>query len=439
MDHHEELSIVHSELSLTISSLSIVCRAFQGVGGAGIFSMVPIIVVEMVEPQKYGAYNGFVSIAIALSFLLGPLLGGAITDGTTWRWIFWINLPVGAIALALILITMPAGFPDRAAMASPNLFGFFKKDFNIRNRVDYPGFFMLLTTCVLLVVAIEEAGTDYAWNSALALTCLVLAGVIFIAFITWQWYMDYSKSPREPVFPWQFVKNRVLMGMYLQAFLSGIPFVTFVIELPLRFISINGKSAFDSGVGVLPFTLGIGVSSGLAGMFLAKGRVPVIPQVLFASILQILGTGLLYSVPVTTHIPARIYGYQVLVGMGAGFSLTSLIMTVPAIVDRRVLAVGMGGVTQMRILGGALGTSIATNILNTTAKSRLATEISAETLSRILKDVSLVKTLSSADQLLVQAAFGEGFKRQLAMMLGFCAAEVIAVAMMMEWPLRRLQ
>ena len=193
----------------------IICRAFQGIGGAGIFSMVPIIVAEMVEPVKYGAYNGIIALAIALSFLLGPVLGGAITDNTTWRWIFWINLPVGVVALVLVLVAMPAGFPDSDAMASPKCFGLFEHKVSLRNRVDYPGFVMLLASCVLLIVAIEEAGISYAWRSALVITCLVIAGVLLVVFVGWQWYMDYSKSQREPIFPWDFFKTRVLMGIYL--------------------------------------------------------------------------------------------------------------------------------------------------------------------------------------------------------------------------------
>lgn len=103
------------------------------------------------------------------------------------------------------------------------------------------------------------------------------------------------------------------------------------------------------------------------------------------------------------------------------------------------LAVGMGGVTQLRILGGALGTSIATTLLNTTVKTKLATKLSASTLAAVLKDVSLVKTLSKTDQVLVRDAFGAGYHKQLAMILGFCAAEVIALVIMWEWPMRRLK
>lgn len=177
--------------------------------------MVPIIVAEMVEPAKYGAYNGIVSLAIAFSFLLGPLFGGAISDGTTWRWIFYINLPVGVVGLVLVLVAMPAGFPDPSAIANPKSFSLIKRNVTLRDRIDYPGFFMLLAASVLLIVAIEEAGISFAWSSALVIAFLVVAGLLLILFFAWQWYLDHTKSAREPVFPWPFVKKRVLMGMYL--------------------------------------------------------------------------------------------------------------------------------------------------------------------------------------------------------------------------------
>jgi hypothetical protein len=103
-----------------------------------------------------------------------------------------------------------------------------------------------------------------------------------------------------------------------------------------------------------------------------------------------------------------------------------------------MIAVALGGVTQLRILGGALGVSIATNLLNNNAKNQLAAQLSADALVQILKDVSSVRTLSPTDQSIVHAAFAEGYHQQLAMILGFCAAESIALALMWEWPMRRL-
>jgi MFS family permease len=192
--------------------IRILFRAFQGIGGAGIFSMAPIIVAEMVAPEKYGAYNAILSLAIAFSFLLGPLIGGAVSDDTTWRWIFYINLPIGFIGLIMVLLAMPVAFPD--VSQSPSL-SIVKRNVNFKGKIDYPGFFLLLAASVLLIVAIEEAGISFSWDSVIVITFLILSVSLLCTFFAWQWYLYLEKSPREPVFPWEFMKNRVLMGIYL--------------------------------------------------------------------------------------------------------------------------------------------------------------------------------------------------------------------------------
>ena len=174
--------------------------------------MVPIIVAEMVAPEKYGAYNGIVALAIALSFLLGPLVGGAISDQTTWRWIFWINLPIGFASMALVLLIMPANFPD---IKPSNSTLFTEKQNGTLRKIDFPGFSLLLAACVLLIVALEEAGKAFAWDSVLVIIFLTLAGLLLCVFFAWQRFLFGGKSAREPIIPWNFLQHRVLMGIYL--------------------------------------------------------------------------------------------------------------------------------------------------------------------------------------------------------------------------------
>lgn len=121
--------------------------------------------------------------------------------------------------------------------------------------------------------------------------------------------------------------------------LSGVSYVTLVIELPVRFMTINGKSGLEAGIYILPFTLGMGFASAMSGVFTAKGRVPLLVVLSAATALQLLGAGLLYSVPITTALPARIYGYQLLAGLGTGLSLTTILTSVPSMVEREVLGI----------------------------------------------------------------------------------------------------
>jgi hypothetical protein len=119
--------------------------------------------------------------------------------------------------------------------------------------------------------------------------------------------------------------------------LSGVPFVTLVLELPGRFENVNGSSALNAGIRILPFTLAIALGSAVTGGLTARGRVPPILVLSVATALQLLGMGLLYSIPVGTGVPAGLYGYQVLAGLGVGLSLTTLLNIVPFVVEKRVL------------------------------------------------------------------------------------------------------
>ncbi|TGO18279.1 hypothetical protein BTUL_0011g00850 [Botrytis tulipae] len=417
------------------STQLITFRALQGVGGAGIFSMVPIIVAEMVVPEQYGKFNGIVSLALAISFLLGPLLGGAIPQHTTWRWIFWINLPIGMVGLVLVILAMPAGFPDnrpsKAVLLPPKLS-------DLRGKFDYVGFLLLPTACIFLIVAFEEAGVAFAWNSALVITFLVLAFVLLALFFAWQRLLFLKQSARQPVIPWEFLKHRVLMGIYIYALLSGVPFVTLVIEIPQRVQNISNTSTLIAGVRVLPYTMSVAVGSAITGGLTAKGRIPPIYVLIAATVLQILGTGLLYSIPVTAHMPASFYGYEVLAGMGVGLGLTTLLSITPFIVEKRLLAVALGGVTQMRILGGAIGVAIATSLLSSNVISALADILPAEIVNHLLQNISSVALLSPGDQIAVRTAFAQGYKKQLVMILCFCAAELLAIGLMWERKPRRL-
>ncbi|RDW93803.1 putative MFS multidrug transporter [Aspergillus mulundensis] len=413
----------------------IVLRALQGIGGAGLFSLVPIITAEMVHPDKYASYNAVMALSIALSFLLGPLIGGGIVDHTTWRWIFYINLPAGAVSIVLVWFSMPGAFPD---ISHPTSLWSVSKNMNLRGRVDYLGFSLLLAASLFLIVAIEEAAILYTWDNAVVITLLALALPVFCAFLCWVWFLDRSDSTREPVFPWRFAKNRVLMGLCLICLLSGVPLTTLVLDLPGRFQILNNTSALDSGIRILPLTLTIAVSSALAGGVTARGRVPPIFVFSISAVLQTVGLGLLYSVPADRPLEAKIYGYQTLIGTGVGMCLATAILTVPSLVEGKDLSAAIGSVTQIRVLGGAVGVSVATNLLNNSVQDHLLGQVAPEVLRDIMKNVSSIAALPQSTQLLITEAFADGYERQLLLVLGFCAAEVLALGLMWERPMRRL-
>jgi MFS family permease len=204
----------------------IIFRAFQGIGGAGIFAMTPTIIAEMVPSNKFAKYNALASSTIGISFLMGPLVGGVISDRLSWRWIFFIkyvlklgvayflihtSLPVGTIAAVLALASMPTNFPNhqQPRQREHSLF----RDAFI--RIDFPGFLLFLISSLLLVCALQEAGTQYAWSSALVISFLTISAICWILLFAWQRFIANRQSAREPVLPWRFLEHRVLMGAFL--------------------------------------------------------------------------------------------------------------------------------------------------------------------------------------------------------------------------------
>ncbi|SCV50326.1 uncharacterized protein FFB14_11396 [Fusarium fujikuroi] len=180
-------------LLTTMTSIRIVFRAFQGLGGSGIYSTVFIIIAKIVTVEKVGMYTGILSSVFALASLLGPILGGAIVENTTWRWVFFINGPGIAISLAFIIPAIPG--------ANHRLFG---KD-QIQ-RVDAIGGFLSLAWPILLVFALQEAGDGYDWNSSVIIGTLVGSVVGLVSFVAYEVWVQRQSHP-EPIFPIQLLRS----------------------------------------------------------------------------------------------------------------------------------------------------------------------------------------------------------------------------------------
>lgn len=168
--------------------------------------------MDLVPKKTYTTLITFISIVYAISLIIGPILGGAISMGTTWRWIFLLNLPIALPAVVIVAFAVPRGFPYHHNPKS-------LKELLSRatmKRVDFLGSALLLLATLSLVAAVEEAGLSHGWHSAFVIAMLVVSGVLWIAFFFWERYItkkDDLPGAVEPVFPWRFVQNRVWMGM----------------------------------------------------------------------------------------------------------------------------------------------------------------------------------------------------------------------------------
>ncbi|RYP07364.1 hypothetical protein DL765_009175 [Monosporascus sp. GIB2] len=360
---------------LYVLIFAIVFRAFQGIGASGIYAMVTVIQPELVPPEKWGNLIAVTSMVFVLSSVLGPVLGGVINQHSSWRWVFLLNAPAGVLATGLIIFSMPNNFPNIQGSAASSSFRakFSRASFA---RLDIMGATLLLFSSVLIVFAFEEAGSRYGWVSPAILSSLTIGASLFVAFIVWERFVAREKFRQEPIFPLRLMKDRIFAGLIMLvlnpgprdrpvdelketprvAFFTGPPFMTVLINLPQRFQAVDGASAFEAGLRLLPLLLASPVATAVSGQLAGRFKIPPFYLLLFATSLQLVGVGLASSVQFLSG--KEMYGYEAIMGFGFGMGLVSLLIFTPIVVDRTDMGVAMGAITQIRVLGGTIGLAI---------------------------------------------------------------------------------
>lgn len=210
---------------------SVICRTFQGIGAAGVYSMAALVTYEMVPKAKLPWYGGLNSAAVALSTLIGPLCGGLINNYTTWRWVFLLkyvevtlewcrfdkfcSLPLGIIVIAALFLGLPSNFPKQLRINQTRQTEN-KRMYHVKlAKLDILGAILLLGGSLLLATALLEVPTRFSWSSAATIVCLVFASLSWIGFFVWEWYISRYDCRREPVFPWHFLNDRTWIGMLM--------------------------------------------------------------------------------------------------------------------------------------------------------------------------------------------------------------------------------
>ncbi|KAL8667019.1 MAG: hypothetical protein Q9202_000941 [Teloschistes flavicans] len=423
----------------------IIARAFQGVGGSGVYSMVMVIAPEMVPFDKIGKYMAIISSVFALASILGPLLGGAISQHSTWRWVFLLNVPAGIVATAMIVLLLPWRFPHQGTSSNHQVFS--KASMK---RLDLMGSVLGLAASVLLVFALEQAGSRYAWQSAAIITTLTLSGLLWVSFIGWEKFIGRARIVQEPIFPLRLLRSRLFSGMLLNACLTGFPFQAVIVNLPQRFQAVNGLSPTAAGIRLLPLLLCSPFASGLSGLLVTKAKVPPAYLLILGSALQLLGVGLTSSLPSTQQSirPAQ-YGYEVLMGFGFGLGLSSLLVLVPMVVSKQdigkvhlpmgenpaltfVTAVAMGAITQIRVLGGTVGLAICATVLNNHLRSSFPSVLNPDQISQISDSVQNIEHLNPNQEAFVRRIFAEGYNDQMRIMTYISAAVFLASLLLLE-------
>lgn len=300
------------------STALIVGRAIAGMGGAGIASGAYTILAFSAPPQQTAALTGVLGAVYAVASVVGPLLGGVFTDSLSWRWCFYVNLPIGGLAAILIFFffqTPKTAKPQQASMREKIL------------QMDLLGTFVLMAAIVCLILALQWGGTTKSWGSADVIGVLVGFGLILCVFVGIEIWLD----DRALIVPRLMKQKTVAFLALFQTFNSGV-FLMFLYYLPIYFQVVSGVTAAQSGVRNLPFILGISLMTIFSGVVITlTGH--FVPLVVAGGTIATVGSGMLYTLDVGSPSSHWI-GYQALAGLGFGLGIQISIIVSQAIVKK---------------------------------------------------------------------------------------------------------
>ena len=338
------------------STVFIVGRAIAGIGSAGIFSGAIPIFVYILPLHKRPLYTGLFGMVFGIASVVAPLLGGAFTDKVSWRWCFYINLPIGAVTFVIIvlILKLPEQKHEKLTIVQQ------------LNRLDPIGTAIFFPSIVCLLLALQWGGVNYAWGSGRIIALLVLFGTSFIAFVGVQlWRKDLATVPPR------IMKNRNVAAGVLFTFCTGSAMFVMVYFLPIWFQAIKGASAVKSGIMNLPMILGLVVASISAGA-LTKKIGYYTPWLYVCAVLMPVGAGLISTFTTTTN-HSKWIGYQFLFGFGLGVGMQQPSVAVQTVLPRKDVPSGVSLMFFSQSLGGAICSSIANNLFTNKLAQGLVT------------------------------------------------------------------
>ena len=393
----------------------VAARALQGIGAGGLMSLVLAIVGDVIPPRQRGKYMGYFGAVFGVSSVAGPLLGGFLTDSLSWRWIFFVNIPLGILALS--------------AVASRLHLPVYKQ----QHKIDYLGAALLSAASVCLLLATVWGGNTYAWGSGQIIGLLGGGVLLALVFALWE------KRAPEPIIPPRLFRNSIFTVSVILSLLSGVAMFASILYIPEYQQIVRGFSPTKSGLMTMPLVMGLLVTSIISGRLITRwGRYRVFP--IIGTFVLTVGLWLFSHITLTTS--EWVIGvWMAIVGAGLGLFMQVMTLAIQNSVERSELGTATSTATFFRSLGSSFGGALFGAILTSRLAHHLSQSLPGQAanpaFSRNIQsggiNIHRLPPTVSAD---ILQAFAHSFHDMFLLAIPFALLAFVAALFLKEVPLR---
>ncbi|KAI9067692.1 MFS multidrug transporter [Trametes sanguinea] len=397
----------------------IAARTIQGVGGGGINNMSSIIISDLVPLVERGAYQGMVVLAWAFAAAIGPVVGGSLAQKASWRWLFYINLPLAGIAFILVAAFLRVRTPEGTLREK-------------LSRVDWIGNVIIIAGTTLALIALTWGGVTYPWSSAHVLALLIIGAILIAVFFVYEAFV-----PPEPTIPFVIMKNRTSLGGFLETFFHGIISVAAIYYFPVYFQACLLSSPIESSVKILPTAVVSSFLSLLSGIVVKKMN-KYLPMNYLGWIFLTVGFGLLTTLKADSGV-GKWAGYQALQSGGSGIIWVTTVFPILAPLSVRRFASALAFYNFLRTFAQTWGVTIGATILQNELKRRLPAAFLQQFPDGIEIAYAAIPIISDLDEPLrteVRVAFAQSMATIWKVLAGISAAGFLSVLLLREIPMQ---